>query len=115
MGGLPVVRVDRLGRRPLTNAATARRAAKFASGWQCPNLLEASHGNIQCAKCEGHGFERGLITPLRELRAVSVLQCASCGAVVGTLETPAAIEILQKQVSDIDAGLIRIVKALQEQ
>jgi hypothetical protein len=46
---------------------------------------------------------------------VSVLQCASCGAVVGTLETPAAIEILQKQVSDIDAGLIRIVKALQEQ
>jgi len=69
----------------------------------------------KCAKFEGRGFERGLITPLRELRAVSVLQCASCGAVVGTLETPAAIEILQKQVSDIDAGLIRIVKALQEQ
>ena len=116
MGGLPVVRVERLGRRPLTNAATARRAAKLASGWQCPNLLEASHGNIQMREmCEGHSFERGLITPLRELRAVSVLQCASCGAVVGTLETPAAIEILQKQVSDIDAGLIRIVKALQEQ
>jgi hypothetical protein len=35
--------------------------------------------------------------------------------VVGTLESPAAIEILQKQISDIDTGLIRIVKALQEQ
>lgn len=67
-----------------------------------------------CAKCEGHGFERGHVTLLRELRAVSVLQCASCGAVVGTLESPEAIESLQKQIAQIDAGLIRIVKALQE-
>jgi hypothetical protein len=66
-----------------------------------------------CAKCEGHVFERGLITPLRELRAVPVLQCANCGTVVGTLE--AAIEGLQKQIAAIDAGLVRIVKALQEQ
>jgi hypothetical protein len=35
--------------------------------------------------------------------------------VVGTLESPMAIESLQKQIADIDAGLIRIVKALQEQ
>lgn len=55
------------------------------------------------------------MTPLRESRAVSVLQCAGCGAVVGTLESPAAIESLQKQIADIDAGLIRIVKALQEE
>ena len=67
-----------------------------------------------CAKCEGHSFERGLVTPLGELRAVSVLQCAGCGAVVGTLESPEAIESLQKQIAEIDAGLIRIVKALQE-
>ena len=67
-----------------------------------------------CPKCEGHAFERGLITPLRELRAVPVLQCAKCGTVVGTLETEAAIEGLQKQIAAIDAGLIRIVKALQE-
>ena len=43
------------------------------------------------------------------------MQCAGCGAVVGTLESPAAIESLQKQIADIDAGLIRIVKALQEE
>ena len=69
----------------------------------------------KCVKCEGQSFERGLITPLRELGAVSVLQCASCGTVLGTLELPAAIELLQKQISDIDAGLLRIVKALQDQ
>ena len=68
-----------------------------------------------CLKCEGHAFERGLITPLREPRAVSVLQCANCGAVVGTLDSQAAIEGLQEKVAAIDAGLIRIVKAIQDQ
>jgi uncharacterized Zn finger protein len=65
-----------------------------------------------CPKCDSHAFERGLITPLREQRAVPVLQCATCGTVVGTLEADAAIEALQKQIAAIDAGLIRIVKAL---
>lgn len=68
-----------------------------------------------CPKCEGHAFERGLVTPLRELCAVAVLQCAKCGIVVGTLESAAAIEGLQKQIAAIDAGLVRIVKALQGQ
>ena len=68
-----------------------------------------------CPKCEGHAFERGLVTPLRERRAVPVLQCANCGAVVGTLDSEAAIESLQKQIAAIDAGFVRIVKALQEQ
>ena len=67
-----------------------------------------------CPKCEGHAFERGFITPLREQRAVPVLQCANCGAVVGTLGALAAIEDLQSKISAIDAGLVRIVKALQE-
>ena len=67
-----------------------------------------------CPKCELHAFERGLITPLREQRAVSVLQCANCGTVVGTLDSPAAIEGLGEQIAAIDAGLVRIVKALQE-
>jgi len=40
---------------------------------------------------------------------------ASCGTVVGTLDSEAAIEGLQKQIAAIDAGLVRIVKALQEQ
>lgn len=68
-----------------------------------------------CPKCEGHAFERGQITPLREQRGVPVLQCASCGAVVATLESAQAIEDLQKQIAAIDAGFIRIVKALQDQ
>jgi hypothetical protein len=67
-----------------------------------------------CPKCDGHTFERGLITPLNELRAVPVLQCASCGTVVGTMESEATVERLQKQIAAIDAGLVRIVKALQE-
>jgi len=68
-----------------------------------------------CAKCDGHVFERSLITPLGESRAVPVLQCANCGAVIGTLESEVAIESLRKQIAAIDAGLVRIVKALQEQ
>jgi hypothetical protein len=67
-----------------------------------------------CPKCEGRAFERGFITPLREPRAVPVLQCAKCGTVVGTLGSEAAIDGLQKQIAAIDAGLVRIVKALQE-
>ena len=80
-----------------------------------PRLLECDMAISICAKCEGHVFERGLITPRGETRAVAVLQCANCGAVVGTLETEAAIESLQKQIAAIDAGLVRIVKALQGQ
>lgn len=68
-----------------------------------------------CPKCEGHAFERALVTPLREQRPVPVLQCAACGAVVGTLESEAAIDGLERQIAAIDAGLIRIVKALQGQ
>ena len=68
-----------------------------------------------CIKCGGHTFERGLVTPLGEQRTVPVLQCAGCGAVVGTLEHQLAIEGLQNQVSHIDAGLVRIARALSEQ
>jgi hypothetical protein len=66
-----------------------------------------------CAKCDGHAFERGVVTPLGEQHKVSVLQCANCGTVIGALDH-LALERLQKQVADIDAGLIRIVKALSE-
>lgn len=67
-----------------------------------------------CAKCEGHAFERGCIVPLGEQREVFVLQCARCGTVAGILESQLSIESLQKQVANIDAGIIRIVKAMQE-
>ena len=68
-----------------------------------------------CAKCNGHAFERGLVTPLREQSKVPVLQCADCGVIIGVLDSRFAIEDLQKQVAAIDAGLIRIVKALSGQ
>ena len=67
-----------------------------------------------CPKCESRAFERGLIMPLREQRGVPVLQCNSCGAVVGTLNSAQAIEDVQKQIAAINAGFIRIVKAIQE-
>ena len=67
-----------------------------------------------CAKCEGHTFERGLVTPLGEQRVISVLQCAGCGTVIGTLDGLLALERLQAQVAEIDVGLVRIAQALSE-
>jgi len=67
-----------------------------------------------CAKCEGHTFERGLVTPLGQQRAISVLQCAGCGTVIGTLDGLLALERLQAQVAEIDVGLVRIAQALSE-
>jgi hypothetical protein len=67
-----------------------------------------------CAKCGGHTFERDFVTPLREARAIPILQCADCGVVVGTLDSHLELESLQKQIAAIDAGLIRIAKALSE-
>jgi hypothetical protein len=67
-----------------------------------------------CVKCGGSTFERGLVTPPGEQRAIFVLQCAGCGTVVGTLDAHLALEHLQTQVAAIDAGLIRIAKALSE-
>ena len=68
-----------------------------------------------CAKCGGHTFERGLVTPLGEQRTVPVLQCAGCGSVIGTLDSHLAIESLQSQIAHIDAGLVRIARALSDQ
>ena len=72
-------------------------------------MSDTGRANEHAPKCEGQAFERGLVTPLRERRAVPVLQCAACGMVVGTLEPAAAIEDLQKQIAALDAGLVRIV------
>ena len=66
-----------------------------------------------CAKCDGHTFERGTVTPIGEQRKVSVLQCANCGTVIGALDL-LVLEGLQRQIAEIDAGFMRIVKALSE-
>jgi hypothetical protein len=68
-----------------------------------------------CAKCSGHTFERGLITPLGEQRTVPVLQCAGCGTVIGTLDSHLTIEALRKEIAHIDAGLVRVAKAISDQ
>jgi hypothetical protein len=65
-----------------------------------------------CAKCEGHTFERGLVTPLGEQGAVSLLRCAGCGTAIGTLDGQLVLERLQTQVAEINAGLVRIANAL---
>jgi formate dehydrogenase maturation protein FdhE len=67
-----------------------------------------------CLKCEGHAFERGRVLPLGEQQAVSVLQCADCGTVAVILDSQPSIESLQQQVASIDAGIMRIVKAMQD-
>jgi len=67
-----------------------------------------------CVKCGGNSFERGLVTPLGEQRAISVLQCAGCGGVAGVLDGHLALEQLETQVTAINAGLVRIAKALSE-
>jgi hypothetical protein len=67
-----------------------------------------------CVKCGGNTFECDRVKPLGKQRAIPVLQCAGCGTVVGTLDGHLALERLQTQVAAIDAGLIRIAKALSE-
>ena len=67
-----------------------------------------------CANCEGHTFERGLVTPLGEQRTISVLQCAGCGTAIGILDGQLTLERLQTQIAEINAGLIRIAAALSE-
>ena len=66
-----------------------------------------------CAKCGGHAFERATLTPVGEQNKISIIQCASCGTPIGALDS-AMLEGLQKQVAAINAGLVRIAKALSE-
>ena len=69
-----------------------------------------------CAKCGGHSFERALLTPVGEDIELAIVQCANCGTPIGALDSASStlIEGLQKQIASIDAGLVRIAKALSE-
>ena len=69
-----------------------------------------------CAKCGGHSFERAFLTPIGEDRELAIVQCATCGTVIGALDPTSntLIEGLQKQIAAIDAGLVRIAKTLSE-
>jgi len=69
-----------------------------------------------CAKCGDHSFERARLTPIGEDRKLTVVQCANCGTVIGALDPASStlIEGLQKQIAAIDAGLVRIAKALSQ-
>ena len=87
---------------------------EHATQAQARSVERASMAISTCQKCESHSFERGIISPLRE-RPVPILQCASRGAVVGTLDSEQAIDDPQNRIAGIDAGLMRVVKAIQEQ
>ncbi len=69
-----------------------------------------------CIKCNGHGFELALFTPIGESRKLTLVQCAQCGTPVGALDpvTGPQIETLKNQVAAIDERLNRIATALQE-
>jgi hypothetical protein len=74
------------------------------------------HGSLDLRQvCGGNTFERGLVTLRGEQRAISVLQCADCGVVVGVFDGHLALEHLEAQVTAINAGLVRIAKALSEE
>ncbi len=101
---------------PPTGPESALMPDRSVDGAAAASTTEKANMAVcTCPKCEGHAFERGHLTPLGEQLTVPVLQCANCGVVVGTLDPTQAIEELQKQIAAIDAGLIRIVKALQGQ
>ena len=68
-----------------------------------------------CARCGGSTFERATVLNC------AVLQCATCGAVAGTLAAGAAptvqeakLDQISQQVHRIDAGLRAIVEALNK-
>jgi hypothetical protein len=68
-----------------------------------------------CGKCNGHSFELAPFAPLGTNRKFAMVQCSGCGAPIGVLDsaTGAQIDGLKSQIAAIDAGLNRIVKALQ--
>ena len=45
-----------------------------------------------CAKCGGHSFERALLTPIGEDRKLAIVQCATCGTVIGALDPASSIQ-----------------------
>src|SRR5262249_4953525 len=75
-----------------------------------------------CAKCEGHIFELCEQLPAGAAHKLLFVQCAVCGTPAGIvavhdtaallMKQAAAIEELKSQVSEIDAGLRRIVEYL---
>ena len=76
-----------------------------------------------CTKCEGHTFQAVEQSLVGAADKILFVQCGVCGTAVGVLDVhdnaallkqqAAAIEELKAQVSQIDAGLRRIVEYLQ--
>jgi hypothetical protein len=75
-----------------------------------------------CVKCGEHLFELVEMLPAGAVNKLQLLQCASCGTPVGVHEDNSAILTkltvaiaqLKAQVTEIDAGLRRIVEFLNE-
>ena len=66
-----------------------------------------------CGKCNGHSFELTPFAPLGTNRKFAMVQCSGCGAPIGVLDSATGAQIDGLKIAAIDAGLNRIVKALQ--
>jgi heterodisulfide reductase subunit A-like polyferredoxin len=73
-----------------------------------------------CARCGESAFEQATVETGDKKGRVTVLQCAKCGAVAGTLGTgsqqlqEAKLDQISEQAHRIDAGLRAIVEALNK-
>ena len=67
-----------------------------------------------CGKCESHGFEIVLFTPIGETYKLQIVQCSTCGTPVGVLDPGpgASVTRLRTQLAEIDERLTRIAVAL---
>jgi hypothetical protein len=103
----------KLGRFPRLDGLL-RQHVRYRNRSAAGGIIEMAAST--CAKCGGHSFERAFLTPVGEDRRLAIIQCASCGTPIGILDSPSSvlIESLQKQVAAIDAGLVRIAKALSQ-
>ena len=65
----------------------------------------------KCGHCGKHDFEQKTIKPAGATERVDVIQCSTCGTVVGTLQTD-KLDGVTRLASQIDTGLRAIVEAL---
>jgi hypothetical protein len=69
-----------------------------------------------CGKCGGHQFELANAEPVGAGSTFKLVQCSSCGVVIGAIDPDARdqIEGLRRQIASIDAKLMQIAKALAD-
>ena len=66
--------------------------------------------NPICPKCEKTAFETNTIKPAKTKAAILVLNCASCGAVVGAMEPT----ILAAHITELHNKLVGLLGAIDQ-